>query len=130
MRNQLAIVDDDEKILISLKRFFTLKNFQVDTYNDPREAMTRIKASFHKVVLADINMPGMDGIELMTRLKKYNPLIQVVIMTGNSTPEAVRSAIMKGASGIVVKPFDSLQMLEREVEKAINNVAMAMNKKR
>jgi DNA-binding NtrC family response regulator len=121
MKHRIAIVDDEEKILISLKRYFTLKNFAVDTFTNSMEALSAIKARHHKIVLTDINMPGLDGLGLLTRLKKFNPMIQVVIMTGSATTDSVRMALQSGASGFVVKPFDSLQMLEKEVDKAINN---------
>jgi len=120
MKYKLAIIDDEEKILVSLKRYFTLKNFHVDTFTNPKDAYVAIKKHHHKLVLTDINMPGIDGLELLKRLKHHNPLIQVIIMTGNATAEKVRTALTQGASGFVVKPFDSLQMLEKEVDKALN----------
>lgn len=121
MKHRLAIIDDEEKILVSLRRYFTLKNYAVDTFTSPVEALAAIKQRHHKVVLTDINMPGIDGLDLLTRLKRFNPMIQVVIMTGNATAESVRTALQNGASGYVVKPFDSLQMLEKEIDKAITN---------
>jgi len=119
MQYRLAIIDDEEKILQSLARYFKLKNFGVDIFTNPAEALNAIKARHHKLVLTDINMPGMDGIELLARIKKHNPLIQVVIMTGNATADSVKNALKSGAVGFVVKPFDSMQLVEREVEKAI-----------
>ena len=130
MKYRLAIIDDEEKILTSLKRYFTLKNFQVDTYNSSQDALLGIKKLHHKIVLTDINMPGMDGLELMARLKRHNPLIQVVIMTGNATAENVTRALTEGASGFVVKPFDSLQLLEREIDKAVTNFEQRVTRSR
>lgn len=119
MRTRIAVVDDEEKILSSLKRYFELQNYHVDTFADPTVALNAIKARLIKVVLCDINMPKMDGIELVGRLKKHNPMIQVVIMTGAATPDRVKAAISQGACGFVVKPFDSLQQVQGEVEKAL-----------
>ncbi|RJO67195.1 MAG: response regulator [Myxococcales bacterium] len=119
MAYRLAIIDDDEKVLTSLKRYFTLRNYGVDAYSDSAAAINGIKSRLTKIALVDIGMPGIDGLEVLRRLKKHNPLIQVVIMTGNATAQVVREALDAGASGFVVKPFDSLQMLEREIEKAI-----------
>ena len=130
MRFRIAIVDDEEKILTSLERYFTLRNFLVNTYTDPAIAYTSIKTLMHKIVLTDINMPKMDGLQLMQKLKKHNPLIQVIIMTGDATADKVKQAIKEGANGFVVKPFDSLQMLEREVDRALANVERTINKHR
>jgi len=130
MKQRLAIIDDEEKILVSLKRYFSLKNFQVDTFTNPQIALAAIKRQHHKIVLTDINMPGLDGLELMNRLKKHNPLIQVVIMSGNATADNVRRALMEGASGFVVKPFDSLQMLEKEIDKAVVKFEQIVNRSR
>ncbi len=122
MRYKIAIIDDEEKILSSLQRYFSLKNFDVETFSDPLQALSAIRRQHIKVVLTDINMPGLDGLQLLSRLKKINPLIQVVIMTGNATAETVRESIQNGAAGFIVKPFDSLQMVESLVEKAVGIV--------
>ena len=129
MGYKLAIIDDEEKILASLKRYFSLKNFKVDTFTDPIMAISGIRSGMHKIVITDINMPKIDGLELLVRLKRMNPLIQVILMTGDPTAEKVRKAIQSGASGFAVKPFDSLQMLEKEVDKAIENFENATVKR-
>lgn len=130
MRYRIAIVDDEEKILTSLERYFSLRNFQVNTYTDPLVAYGAIKTLMHKIVLTDLMMPKMDGLQLLQKLKKFNPLIQVIVMTGDATADKVKQAITSGASGFVVKPFDSLQMLEQEVEKAIGAVERQVAKHR
>lgn len=130
MRHRIAIVDDEEKVLSSLKRYFELKNYQVETFSEPVKALKVIKSRFIKIVLTDINMPVMNGIEMLSRLKKHNQLIKVIMMTGDATAENVRAAMQKGASGFVVKPFDSLQMVEKEVEKAITLVEKNIIKSR
>lgn len=130
MRYRIAIVDDEEKILTSLERYFTLRNFMVNTYTDPLLAYNAIKTLMHKIVLTDLTMPKMDGIQLLQKLKKHNPLIQVIVMTGDATADKVKMAIKEGAAGFVVKPFDSLQMLESEVNKAIESVERSIQKHR
>lgn len=130
MRYRIAIVDDEQKILTSLERYFSLRNFQVNTYTDPLAAYSAIKTLMHKIVLTDLGMPKMDGLQLLQKLKKHNPLIQVIVMTSDATADQVKQAITSGASGFVVKPFDSLQMLEQEVEKAIDAVERQMAKHR
>lgn len=130
MGHKLAIVDDEENILSSLARYFKLKNFEVDTFSNSQDAFNGIRSGHHKLVLADIDMPGMDGIMLLKKLKRHNPLIQVVIITGNATADNVKQALSNGATGFVVKPFDSLQQLEKEIDKAITIFESAVNKHR
>lgn len=126
MGYKIAIVDDEQKILDSLKRYFELRNYSVQTFNDPTKALQSIKSMMIKIVILDINMPEMDGLELLSKLKRHNEKIQVIIITGNATAENVQRAMKDGALGFIVKPFDSLQSIEALVEKGVD----AIEKKR
>lgn len=110
---RLLLVDDEEELIIALERVLRLEGYSVDYTTSPKEALEIIKNKKYHIVLADIIMPEMDGIELLAEIKEYDPLTQVIMMTGYSTMEKTVRCLEKGASDYILKPFkDSGQVTE------------------
>ena len=91
MYPSVMIVDDEPSILHSLSGILSDEGYEVITASNGYEALKRIEHESPDLVLLDIWMPGLDGIETLKEIKKNNPVIQVIIMTGHGTIEtAVR----------------------------------------
>lgn len=103
---EVIIVDDEEVILDSLSRFLKLKKWVVKTTQNPEEVLDILKSGFGDVVITDINMPKMSGIELTKKIKDFSQTVEVIIITGFNTKENVIEALKAGASDYFSKPID------------------------
>ena len=120
MRKTVLIVDDEQDILDILDRFFKRKNkFDVVKITDPIIALDKIKSGGIDLVLSDIMMPQMDGVELLKKVKEYNSSIKVIMMTAFSTLERTLECERLGADDYVTKPFISLRDVENKVLDAL-----------
>ncbi len=116
---KILIVDDEENITSSLKRYFKLMDYKVDSCNSPVEALEMIYKHNYKVVISDISMPEMTGIELLQKIKEYNGMIQVIMITGVVTVENVLGGLKGGANECLLKPLDDLEELKSAVDQSI-----------
>jgi two-component system nitrogen regulation response regulator NtrX len=110
------IVDDEASILKSLQGLLTDEGFEVNTAANGYEALQRIEAEAPDLVLMDIWMPGIDGLETLKEIKKTNPHIQVIMITGHGTIETAVQATKLGAFDFIEKPLS----IDRVIV-AINN---------
>lgn len=108
MKTKLLIVDDEQDILSTLNRFFSLHSFDIITAQSAAEALKVIEKEKVNVALIDINMPEMDGIELLKNIKKWDFSIQVIMMTAYSTFDKTLRSLEMGAVDYILKPFDNL----------------------
>jgi diguanylate cyclase (GGDEF)-like protein len=114
----VLIVDDDAAIRESMNEFVDMSGYQSSTASSAEEALERLSQGEIDVVITDIMLPGMDGLELTDRIKKdYD--IDVIVMTGYSGDYSYEEAISKGASDFVFKPvrFEELLLRLRRVLK-------------
>ena len=115
---KVLIVDDDEAIRESMNEFVDMSGYHSLTAVSAEEALERLVAESVDVVITDIMLPGMDGLELTDRIKKEFD-IDVIVMTGYSGDYSYEEAISKGASDFVFKPvrFEELLLRLRRVLK-------------
>lgn len=120
---KLLIVDDETGITKSLYRYFKLLDYDVTTSNNPVEAMEMITKENYMVVISDIMMPEMSGIDLLKKIKKYNGMIQVVMMTGVMTIDNVLACLSSGANECFLKPLEDLEVIKKAVDESIAKLA-------
>ena len=112
----IVIIDDETEILNVLSRYLTRNpNFSVTTYSNPVSALNAMGNTKVDLVLLDIMMPQMNGLEVLEKLKVHNPEQKVIMMTAYSTLDKVLKSHKEGATNYVMKPFDSLQALEKKI---------------
>ncbi len=120
---KIVIVDDDENILKSLKRFFlTKEGIEIITESNPQEAVNLVKNDKIHIMLVDIQMPQMSGLDVLKMVKEEDPLVQVIIMTAYSSIERVIRAFELGANDFILKPFESLDYVWKIVEISIEKI--------
>ncbi len=119
-KERVLIVDDEVNILTSLEDILTDEGYEVATTNDGLDALEIIQSDPPDLVLLDIWVPGMDGIEVLKTVKTYHPAIEVVVMSGHGTIETAMKATKLGASDFIEKPF-SLEQLTHSVESALQH---------
>ena len=118
----LLIVDDEEEILNMLRRNLELEGYDVTVTTRPQEAIALMKTELFNLVLTDIKMPGMSGIELLRELKSINPLANIIMMTGYSSMSNVVDCLGSGAVDYFVKPFTDLDLITQALDQARDRV--------
>ena len=115
-RIKILIADDNEIFLRMLEEFLTSNNYEVLTSHNGRDAQEKFLDFNPDIVLTDIIMPEFDGIELLMALRKINPDVIVIAMSGGNKGHAdsyLRMAEKLGANIILNKPFDLSELLEQ-----------------
>ena len=120
MTNQkrMLIVDDEETLTYSLYQSFILAkhDYEVVTASSGEEATIKLKEKEYNLVITDISMPGMSGLELLTNIKQDYPGIDVIVMTAYGSPEKREEAFDSGAKFYVEKPFEIKEMKQMVME--------------
>ncbi len=126
MNRQILIVDDEMDMLQLLKRSLEPDlNCKVETALSGEQALQLLERKIFDLVLADIKMPGMDGLELLELIKRENPDLTVVMMTGHGDIDMAVKAMKSGAYDFITKPFDHDALVLR-LEKALERSSLLM----
>ena len=121
--NVLVLVVDDEPDVEALfrqqfRRDLRAQRFVMDFANSASDALSHIGAAIEQtliLILSDINMPGMTGLEMLPRVKAMRPEVPVIMITAYGDPETRRKAIEGGATGLLTKPID-FALLREEID--------------
>lgn len=118
MRKKILVVDDEEAIRLALVKFLNLQGYDAQGAGDGTEAIELCKNQNYDLMITDLKMPSMSGIELIQQLKKLHPELVCIVMTAFGTIENAVQAIKSGAFHYVTKPFE-LDDVALLVEKAL-----------
>jgi two-component system, OmpR family, phosphate regulon sensor histidine kinase PhoR len=121
MRPRILVVDDDAALLDALPETLRLRldSIDVDTCDSAAEALSRIEEVDYDVIVSDIKMPGMDGLALLSEIKKRRPSTPTVLITGHGERDLAVAALRGGAQDLVQKPIDRdyfVATLERAIQ--------------
>jgi DNA-binding NtrC family response regulator len=110
---RLMAVDDDPEVLRVLQIAFRQEGLEVATLSDQQEALRLVDRRWPRIVLLDLMMPGMNGMEMLEKILEVDPGIDVVILSGNTSTEAAADAIKKGAADYISKPVEMNELRAR-----------------
>lgn len=110
--NKALVVDDVANIATAVSVFLSNRGFKVTKALDPFQALKICRSETFDLVLLDIRMPKMDGLELLRRLKRLDASATYVIMTAEGNLQTVIRALKEGAQGFVVKPFTQVELMK------------------
>ena len=102
---ELLILDDEPVVGQRLKPSLEKEGYHVETYIDPKEAATRLEEKEFDIVVTDIRMEGLDGMQVLEKVKAKSPKTKVIMITGYATLETDRESAAKGAFDFIAKPF-------------------------
>ncbi|CAN5518167.1 sigma-54 dependent transcriptional regulator [soil metagenome] len=125
---KILIIDDERAIRSTLKEILTYEKFEVDEAADGAEGIKKAASGDYDVVLCDIKMPKMDGMEVLNKLIEINPDIAVVMISGHGTIDNAVDAIKKGAYDFISKPPD-LNRLLVTVRNALDRTSLVQETK-
>lgn len=107
----ILVVDDEESIRDLCARVLTRAGYAVVTAPSGEEAVVRLAQEAFDLLISDIRMPGISGLEVLERAKATFPQIRVVLITGFGTPQMLTRAQQSGADRILTKPFNPMELL-------------------
>jgi excisionase family DNA binding protein len=110
-RPRILVVDDEASIRDLLAKTLALAEYDVDVAPDGRAALDRMRLYPYDLLIADLKMPGMDGLAVIREAKRYKADLPVVIITGFSTESSAIEAVNLGVAGYLTKPFRVPQVL-------------------
>ena len=110
-RSRVLVVDDESSIRELLQKTLALAEYDVDTAPDGRAALERLRLGNYDLLIADLKMPGMDGLTLIREAKRLKADLPVIIITGFSTESSAIEAVNLGVAGYLTKPFRVPQVL-------------------
>lgn len=112
-RASVLIVDDNDLMRTLLRSILRGEHYEVvGEARNGTAAVEMVERLRPSIVCLDVMMPQMNGIEALCAIKEAHPETQVVMVTGNASPENVQEAIMHGAVGFIVKPFNTAKVLD------------------
>lgn len=115
---RILVVDDDRQMRLDLAEILTMEGYDVDNVGSGEEALKMIKEEEYEIVLSDLKMPGMSGLELLEHLRKLSPNTRIIMITAFATIESAVDAMKKGASDYISKPF-KINEIEVAVKRAL-----------
>jgi len=109
--SRILVIDDERSIRNTLKDILEFEKYQVEVAEDGFKALEMIKVTDYDVVLCDIKMPGMDGIEVLQKIEEMKPDTPVVMISGHGNIDTAVESIKKGAFDFIEKPLDLNRLL-------------------
>jgi len=123
VRGNILLVDDEPGILFIMAKFLQRHNYDTVSVTRADEALKLVETQDFDLVACDINMPGMNGLEFLTRLKRVDPGLASVVITASGSVTMAVKAMECGALGFVTKPFSEEELLD-SIETAIKQARM------
>lgn len=112
-KNKLLLVDDEEDFREIMAKFFTRRGLGFAMASGCMEALDCLNKDTFDVVIMDVSMPGLDGVKCMGEVKKVNPDVEVIILTGNASINTGLVGMKKGAFDYCLKPIDFDELMEK-----------------
>ena len=125
----ILIVDDEKNYLVVLSAFLSGEGYETLTANTAERAIEIVETTELDLVLTDMKMPSMDGIELLRQIKRKNPDLPVIMMTAYGTVEKAVEAMQLGAFNFILKPFQN-ETLNQIIRNAVNTYGILKENRR
>jgi DNA-binding NtrC family response regulator len=121
MNKKVAIIDDEQDILNVLTKYLSRSNkLDIETFSNPQSAHKSIMNGSYDLILLDIMMPQINGMDLLKEIKKNQVNAKVILMTAYTTLDRINEAYAIGADDYVTKPFISLKDVEMKIFDTLN----------
>jgi DNA-binding response OmpR family regulator len=113
---RVLVIDDEEELVSTVVERMALRKIEAYGAFTATEALKRLQEKQINVVVLDVKMPGMDGLELLKKIKKMYPDIQVILLTGRGSEKESEIGIAEGAFDYLIKPIDIEELIGRMKE--------------
>jgi len=116
-KKKILIVDDDRTILTSFSEILQSKGYSIDTAESGTEAISKTEKDYFNLVLLDIKLPDMEGIDLLNSIRETNPRMMKIVVSGYASLENAVAALNRGADAYLIKPVDPEELVRIVGEK-------------
>jgi len=113
---RIMLVDDEERFLETTRKLIERKGVDVTTAAGGSEALEKLRTEIVHVIILDVKMPGMDGIETLHQIKRQFPMVEVIMLTGHGTVESAVEGLKSGATDYLTKPTDIGELISKAEE--------------
>lgn len=113
MKTRVLIVDDEEEFVQALSERLTIRDYDVTTSLSGEDAIEKLKHYNFDVIILDVAMPGMDGIETLRNIKGIKPLVEVIMLTGHATVSSAVDGMKLGAFDYLMKPCETKELIAK-----------------
>ena len=113
---KLLLVDDEEDFITTLAERLRLRNYDVRVVTSGEAGLSEIQKERPDIVLLDLKMPGMGGLETLEKIKAENPAIEVIMLTGQGDKKSGEAGFKAGAADYIVKPIDIQNLMDKLLE--------------
>ena len=117
MKIRVLLVDDEKEFVEALAERLEMRNFEVFIAFTGKEALSAIREKEQDVIVLDVKMPGMDGIDVLREIKRSKPLVEVIMLTGFASVPSAIEGMKLGAFDFLLKPTETKDLIEK-IEKA------------
>jgi diguanylate cyclase (GGDEF)-like protein len=122
-RGTVLLVEDEDLLRESLRLYLIKRGYAVDSVKTAAEALARCREAGIDLLVSDLHLAGLDGLQLAEAARKHNPHLQVIIVTGHGSKESILQALRQGVWDFVEKPFD-FEIFLITIEKALEKIRM------
>jgi DNA-binding NtrC family response regulator len=119
VKMRIMLVDDEERFLQTTQKMIAKKGYDALTATSGEECLKKLTEELVHVVILDVKMPGMDGVETLKHIKQRFPLVEVIMLTGHATAESAVEGLKLGATDYLTKPTN-IEDLIVKAEEAYN----------
>ena len=119
MQERILVVDDEEVLRNLADEVLSKEGYQVALASSGKEALDVMKQKEFDLIIVDLKMPGMDGMELLKRIKENNQDVQVILLTSFLSPTTALTSLEAGAFWYLTKPLDNLRVFTEKVRLAL-----------
>ncbi|MDR3605126.1 MAG: response regulator [Desulfomonilaceae bacterium] len=109
---KIMVLDDEPIVCKRLKPALEKQGYEVDTFTQSSDAMEQIKNVNYDIIITDLKMKGVDGMQLLTEAKQLSPKTEVIVITGFATMETAKESFHKGVFDFIAKPFKLSEIQE------------------
>ena len=121
---RILVADDDESLRSVLKQVLSMDGYEVNLTSSGEEALAAFKKEPFPLIITDIRMGKMSGIQLLQEVKRLRPDTQVIIITSNATLDTAITAIQAGAYDYLTKPFDDIALISSVARRAVEKIRL------
>lgn len=124
-KTSILILDDEAIVLKRLKPALEKAGYEVETFTGSADALDRVKEKGFEIVITDLKMEGIDGMQFLSRVKELFPATEVIVITGFATMETAKESFQKGVFDFLAKPFklgeilDTVKKAEKKIQENI-----------
>jgi len=123
VKARILVVDDERGMCEFLRFLLQEEGYEVEVAHSGDQALAKVQESKYHLILADIKMPGLDGLEMLRKLREADEETVVIVMTGYSSLDSAIKAIKYDASDYLTKPFDDPDAVLAAVERGLSGQA-------